>query len=223
MSTLLPEVRSFFHAKANAVGSPPISPAVLLKALEVDHGDEIHIRSPKGNRNNRACRRAVRHIALQRCRRKSKPVADFDGVIIEPISKFLEETFGVIWPPLDAEREATNEFQKNWPRLRVVCRENGGVLLTASGLADGELVPDEVGAILDFVRQCCVRSKLEFSEKEDDRLRLYIRRLRPTTELIDRALDRMASRTLGGRTNFVCVRPSHGGRRQHSSSRNQDA
>ncbi len=164
-------------------------------------------------------RKATRYFRVGRI----DAVADFDGVIIEPISKFLEETFGVIWPPLDAEREATNEFQKNWPRLRVVCRENGGVLLTASGLADGELVPDEVGAILDFVRQCCVRSKLEFSEKEDDRLRLYIRRLRPTTELIDRALDRMASRTLGGRTNFVCVRPSHGGRRQHSSSRNQDA
>jgi Tellurite resistance protein TerB len=76
--------------------------------------------------------------------------------------------------------------------IEAVCRENGGVLLTAVGLADGELVPDEVSAILNFVRQCCARSKFEFGEKEDDRLRLYIHRLRPTSELIDRALDRMA-------------------------------
>jgi hypothetical protein len=34
--------------------------------------------------------------------------------------------------------------------IEAVCRENGGVLLTAVGLADGELVPDEVGAILNL-------------------------------------------------------------------------
>src|SRR5205814_8579427 len=76
-------------------------------------------------------------------------------VLIEPISKFLEDTFGLIWPPSEEEREAADEFRIRWSRLRDLCRDNGGSLLTAVGLADGELVPDEVGAILDFVQQCC--------------------------------------------------------------------
>jgi hypothetical protein len=46
--------------------------------------------------------------------------------------------------------------------------------------------------MLDFVRQCSARSKIEFGEKEDNRLRLYIRRLRPTAELVDRAVDCIA-------------------------------
>ena len=132
-------------------------------------------------------RKATRYFRVDRI----EAVADFDGVVIEPTSRFLKDTFGLIWPPSDEERRAIDEFQTQWSRLRSVCRDNGTLLLTAVGLADGELVPDEVGAILDFVQQCCARSKFEFGEKEDDRLRLYIRRLRPTTELVDRALDRM--------------------------------
>jgi len=133
-------------------------------------------------------RKATRYFRVDRI----EAVADFDGVLIEPTNKFLEDTFGLIWPPSDEEREAAGEFQVRWSRLRAVCRDNGGPLLIAVGLADGELVPDEVGAILDFVQQCCSRLKFEFGEREDNRLRLYIQRLRPTTELIDRALDRMA-------------------------------
>ncbi len=133
-------------------------------------------------------RKATRYFRVDRI----KAVVDFDGVLIEPTNKFLEDTFGLIWPPSDEEREAAGEFQVRWSRLRAVCRDNGGPLLIAVGLADGELVPDEVGAILDFVQQCCSRLKFEFGEREDNRLRLYIQRLRPTTELIDRALDRMA-------------------------------
>jgi hypothetical protein len=133
-------------------------------------------------------RKATRYFRVDRI----EAVTDYDGVLIEPTSKFLEDTFGLIWPRSDEEREAADEFLVRWSRLRAVCRDNGGVLLTAVGLADGELVPDEVGAILDFVQQCCARSKFEFGKKEDNRLRLYVRRLRPTAELVDRALDRMA-------------------------------
>ncbi|QOZ25906.1 WYL domain-containing protein [Bradyrhizobium sp. CCBAU 51753] len=230
MLTVVPEVRSFFHAKANAAGAPPVAPAIHLTVPDADHGDEIHVTPQKApgtiehaegqsfvlhyrDVNGILSVRAVsvwsiRHtdsgvpVLVARCHLRKATryfrvdridaVTDFDGVLIEPTSEFLCETFGIIWPPSDAERAAANEFQARWTRLRTVCRENGGVLLTAVGLADGELVPDEVGAILDFVNRCCARSKLEFGEKEDDRLRLYIRRLRPTAELIDRALDRMA-------------------------------
>lgn len=229
MFTPVPELRSFFHAKANVAGAPPIAPAVRLAVPDADHSDEIHVTSQKapgtiehaegqsfvlhyrdvdGNPSIRAVSVwSIRHtdsgvpVLVAKCHLRQATryfrvdridaVTDFDGVLIEPISEFLSDTFGIIWPPSDAERAAANEFQARWTRLRTVCRENGGVLLTAVGLADGELVPDEVGAILDFVSRCCARSKLEFGVKEDDRLRLYIRRLRPTTELIDRALDRM--------------------------------
>ena len=257
MSGLPLEVRSFFHAKAGAVGPPPVAPTIILRAPDVDHGEEINLRTPKapgtiehaegqsfvlhykdadGNLSVRAVsvwsirhtdlgvpvlvakchlRRATRYFRVDRI----DAVSDFDGVLIEPTSGFLEETFGVIWPLSDADRDAANEFQTRWPRLRAVCRDNGGALLAAVGLADGELVPDEVGAILDFVRQCCARSKFEFGEREDDRLRLYIRRLRPTAELIDRALDRMAqaepARTI--QTLSACARVMEADGNLHSA------
>jgi hypothetical protein len=223
--TILPELRSFFHAKTNAAGPPPVASAILLTAPKVDHGDEIDVAPPKApgtiehaegqsfvlhykDADGESSIRAVsvwgiRHtdagvpVLVAKCHLRKATrsfrvdrieyITDFDGVLIEPTSKFLKDTFDLIWPPSDEQRQAADEFQMRWSRLRTMCRENGGLLLTAVGLADGELVPDEVGAILDFVRQCGVRSKFDFGEKEDDRLRLYIQKLRPTTELMDRS------------------------------------
>ncbi|WYJ43778.1 WYL domain-containing protein [Bradyrhizobium sp. 2S1] len=169
----------------------------------------LHYRDVGGNLSVRAIRVwSIRHtdfgvpVLVARCHLRKATryfrvdridaVADFDGVVIEPTSKFLSETFGVIWPPSDAEIEAANEFKMKWTRLRAMCRESGGLLLTAVGLADGELIPDEVGVILDFMGTCCARSQFELNGKDEDRLRLYIRRLRPTTESIDRAVEHLA-------------------------------
>lgn len=230
MVTVLPDLRSFFHVKVDAIASPSVSPSVHLNAPEVDGDEEIeigsspppgtiehaegqsfvlHYKDATGAQSIRAVSVwAVRHtdagipVLVAKCHlRKAtrsfrvdriETVTDFDGVVIEPLDKFLADTFGVRWPPSSDELAASDEFRIRWSRLRTVCRENGGLLLTAVALADGELVPDEVGAILDFVGRCCARTKFEFGEKEEDRLRLYIRRLRPTPELVDRALDRMA-------------------------------
>ncbi|MCA1472981.1 hypothetical protein I6F36_35335 [Bradyrhizobium sp. BRP19] len=132
-------------------------------------------------------RKATRYFRVDRI----EAVADFNGVIIEPTTKFLNDTFGVVWPPSDEALVQADEFQRRWSRLRGICRENGGILLAAVGLADGELIPDEVGAILDYVKTCCARMKFEFGENEENRLRLYVGRLRPTAELIDREIERL--------------------------------
>ncbi|WP_136626154.1 WYL domain-containing protein [Bradyrhizobium macuxiense] len=229
MATIVPEVRSFFHAKISAIIPPPVAPSVVLTAPDVDTEDEVgalrpssgtiehaegqsfvlHYKDADGNISTRSVSVwAIRHtdagipVLVARCYlRKAtryfrvdriEAVADFDGVVIEPTSKFLADTFGVRWPPSKAELAAAAEVQMRWSRLRTICRENGAALLTAVGLADGELVPDEVGAILDFVGKCCRRVSFDCGERENDRLRLYIRRLRPTPELIDRAVDHMA-------------------------------
>jgi hypothetical protein len=151
-------------------------------------------------------RRATRYFRVDRI----EAIADLDGVLIEPLSVFLRETFGIVWPPAEAPAiDSLNEdIAEKWSRMRRVCREGGIQLLCAVGLADGEITPDEMGEILDYAQRCCAQSKIEFSDRENSRLRQYVKNLRPTPESIDRALDRLleGSPSAIASTISACVR-----------------
>jgi tellurite resistance protein len=129
-------------------------------------------------------RKATRTFRVDRI----ESIADHDGVLIEPMDEFLKETFGIEWTPAKVERSQT-DIEREWQKVRRTCRHSGVQLLCAVALADGELIPDETGEILDFLRRKCAEQRIEISPYIETYLRNYVRRLRPTPETTERAID----------------------------------
>jgi hypothetical protein len=140
-------------------------------------------------------------------------VADFDGVVIEPLSEFFRDALGIIWPiqPQLSEPNPSVELKRPrsyipaaplpdsligelpspWTTAKRICRHRGLLLLTAVALCDGELQTAETDEILVYAHSCCADEGLLLSEAELAKLKLYLRRLRPVPEAIDSAIDRV--------------------------------
>ncbi|MEA2994184.1 MAG: hypothetical protein QOD40_3104 [Alphaproteobacteria bacterium] len=139
-------------------------------------------------------RNATRYFRLDRI----EVIADFDGVVHEPMDIFLRDTFGIDWSPgkryeaaANSEAEEEDEVADPWTLIRRVCRASGAQLLCAVGLADGELVPVEIDAIVEFLEGRCRESKIELNQAHSAQLKLYVKRMRPTPEVVEKAMDRL--------------------------------
>ena len=123
-------------------------------------------------------------------------IADYDGVLIEPMDEFIRDTFGIVWkpgsgytpPPVE---EASDSGGDTWTLIRRVCRGSAVQLLCAVALADGEMTAEEIEKILGFLYRRCHDSRIDLEPAHLAKLRLYVKRMQATPETIERALDRL--------------------------------
>jgi hypothetical protein len=167
-------------------------------------------------------RNATRYFRIDRI----EAIADYDGVVIEPIDRFLRETFGLRWSPAitpqqtPAKQASAGKITVNnslpdineittdaWTLARRTCRSCGVQLLCAVGLADGEMTATELNVIANFLQRRCITDGITLSLENQQQLDLYVKRMRPTTETIERSIERIiaAPRSVLADTIDACL------------------
>ncbi|WP_170182169.1 TerB family tellurite resistance protein [Phreatobacter stygius] len=133
-------------------------------------------------------RRALRSFRLDRI----KAVADFDGVVQEPLADFFMQVLGLDWPGPSHGRSDAKLAADRWAVVRKVAREGGLVLLAAMAAADSHVSAEEVQVILDHALRTCAAQGIRLTIAESERLRTSIGRMRPSPEAVDRAVVALA-------------------------------
>jgi hypothetical protein len=153
-------------------------------------------------------RKATRSFRIDRI----LAVIDYDGVVQEPLDRFFEDTFGMhadeLAPRSSSERShkpvgpiikkqgITLEMDpvERWSMIRAACRDHGLHLLATLARSDGELHPNELEVMVDFVAELSAKMGITIDVGQSDQIRDYVKRLRPTFEVIDRTIDRVLAR-----------------------------
>lgn len=129
-----------------------------------------------------------------------KSCIDYDGVVHDDVEAFLNEAIGL--KPHRIRRIATGHLaigptSKDWNAKREMLRPYV-TILTALALADGGVDPPETEKIIDFCKEMGARHRKVIGGDED-KLRRYIKRMRPAETNLDTACSKLATRSLADR------------------------
>lgn len=135
-----------------------------------------------------------------------KSCIDYDGVVHDDVEAFLSEAVDL--KPHRIRRTATGHLAidrttNDWNTKRELLRPHVTVL-TALALADGGVDPQEDEIIVDFCKEICARHRKAIGQDED-KLRRYIRRMRPAESTLDTACGKLATRSLADRRLLFCT------------------
>lgn len=125
---------------------------------------------------------------------------DFDGEVHDDVPVFIAETFGMpIWA---AQRRATDESEDRWTSIIAIIR-NEAVLLSALSRVDGTVKASEVDEAVAHLASIVERRNVFLTSNEVASIKTYIKRLRPSSEAISRALASMGSSSPDQVTRFL--------------------
>lgn len=129
-------------------------------------------------------------------------VIDMDGEVHEPVVFFRDELRVSIEAPIPAsaphppplKSRSTGAARPAGEQSGLVHRRvarDGLRLLAGLARADGLLHPSEIEVILDYIATVADRAGIATSEEDRAALHGYVKRQRPTFEIIEQCLDRM--------------------------------
>jgi len=123
---------------------------------------------------------------------------DLDGVIYEPPSDFLAETFGLTPERIKTigsfkapARRSTSDRESDYSDIRNKLK-NELIVMSAIAESDGNICFPEAVEIISYVRARARGLRLKFPTELEGKLEGHIRRLRPTSENVISALDEIA-------------------------------
>lgn len=161
-------------------------------------------------------RNALRSFRFDRI----QSVIDLDGEIHQPLAFFRDELqirvdlsgahvsemtgLGAMEPRVALRREPDDAIGKEKPGAaqRRIARD-GTRLLVGLARADGNLDPAEVNVVLDYIEAICRRSMVAFDDEDRRALSGYVKRVRPSSEVLDGCLGRIQGAPIDEQKLFI--------------------
>jgi predicted DNA-binding transcriptional regulator YafY len=128
-------------------------------------------------------RKATRQFRVDRIR----CCIDFSGEVHDDVAGFLEENFGMALHV--ARRQPSSESKDRWRDVLALIRDDA-VLLAAMSQSDGSIHNAEVAAASAYLMKVAESATgTMLSDQEGEAIASHFRRLRPTGDAINRALE----------------------------------